>query len=140
MEVFQRFSALLTSSFEWIKERINATLTWLTQDRITIREELTQRMAEARRDPEISRATGYAMGSTTMRAVGDVLLRGGRVTNETRAQRQQVFNEQARQLSPEDQETLRDIGRLSAAGGFTEAELDEITREARQRYRSSVER
>lgn len=140
----QSFGDFLTRALEWIGERFQAAVTWFSaartstreqpmQDRASIREELTQRMANMERNGNVDGAMGRAAVGNGFRIVGD-LLTGG-ISPETRAQVQQDFRERVAKLPTEDQATLRDVRRLTAAGGFSETEMADIEREASQRSR-----
>jgi hypothetical protein len=128
----QSFGDFFTRAFEWISERVTATFTWLTQDRTSIREELIEREAELRRSGKVYGALGRATVGRGLHVVGD-LLRGGGVSPETRMQIHDDFRERVSQLPAEDQAALREVRRLTAAGGFTEQEMREVQEQASAR-------
>ena len=127
----QGLGDLFTRAFEWLSDRVSATFTWLTQDRASIREELTQRTAELQRSG-VYGAIGRSAISHGLNIAGD-LLRDGNVSSETRAQIDQQTRERISRLPTADQTVLREVKRLQTAGGFSEAEMNEISEQAKNR-------
>lgn len=135
----QSFGDFFTRAFEWIKERVSATVTWLTQDRTSIREELTERMRAMERRGNVNEAHGRNFLGNSLTMLQDRLRHGG-VTPETRERMSSELGDRLSRLPQEDQDILRDVRRLGAAGGFSDAEMETFRQEAQERNRRAPQR
>src|SRR4051794_38965028 len=94
--------------FSWIKERVTATFTWLTKDRVSIREELTERMADMKTDHDITGALGRGFLDNSLSAIRDRFQNGG-MTSETQDRVARSVADRVSRLSQQDKDLISDV-------------------------------